>query len=340
MSDSNLKAIPYNTLRLVSFFLALLLWVIFSGRIQQEEPEGTRVNRTMPVPIGYTGQPSTMEINPSQLSVFVSLSGNEAEMKMVNGDMLMVKLDLSQLEPGSHQVPILNENVEIPLEFKSINIETISPRYVNFDVERKIRKALKVIVRSKGTAAENYELESLDVTPEEVTIYGPESKVKDLTFLIGEPVDISGLTADTQGRVVFNYDKHFPKDTTMEEGINLEYHAIIREIIKKKSIGSMKPEFEGWDPKLKIRPKTVNVSVQGPVTVLDKLDKSWLKITVQEFIGDHVPDHLPLSYKWEPPVSEGTDQAEPEGDTLDWSVLARLDEIEVILEPNQVEVKK
>ena len=343
MNASNSKAIPYNTLRLVSLFLALLLWVLFSGRTQQEEPEGIRVRKMLEVPLVYTGQPSSMEIRPSVFSVFVSMSGNEAEMKTLSGDMLMVKLDLSQLNAGSHQVPLPDESVEIPMDMKSLKIEAIQPRFVRFDFEQKIRKTLKVIVRPKGTAAPNFELERIDVLPSEVTIYGPESELKDLAFLIGEPIDISGLTEDTQGKVDFNYDKHFPVDTTMEEGINLTYRAIIREIIENKKLGSFKPAFDGWSPDIKFKPRSVKVTLKGPVTVVDKIQKEWLKITIPAVLDEEIPDQLPLAFKWELPVDDQNATPENEkasDEKLGWTLLSRLEEVEVLMEPDNVEVKK
>ena len=358
MNTPNVKSIPTNTLRLVSLFVALVLWVVFSGRTKVVEPVGARVTRVFQVPLVHFGQPSEMEIKSNVFKVFVSLSGTEAEMKSLNGDMLMVKLDLSQYDSGKHQVPIPNESVEVPGEFESVEIEYIEPRAIQYELERKIRKVLKVVVRSKGTPAENYELIDIKVTPSEVTVYGPESEINDLAFLIAEPVDIEGSDSDFNGRIVFNYEKQFPANTTIEQAPSIDYRAIIQEKLQRISLGSFKPMFDGWDPKVKFRPRSVKVTVEGPITVVGKIQKDWIQVVIPEIEDPELPEALPLSFKWIPPLPEEPEQdlpdkaipaagdqtpVEPEAKKKKDPILVaieRLSEVVVTLDPSAVEVRK
>jgi YbbR domain-containing protein len=337
--DSNNKSIPLNTLRLVSLFLALILWVAFSGRGKEQSAESTRVSRGFEVALVYHGLPGSMEVNSSVIKVYVLLSGDETEMKTLNEGMLVVKLDLSNLGSGKHQVPIPNESVQIPEKIQGIKVESIQPRVINFDIQKKIRKKLKVLVHSKGVAAENFELDSIKVTPDVVTVYGPERDVKDLTFLIAEPIDISGASEDLSGRVTFNYEKQFPRNTTMEYTEDLTYLARIVEKTQHLKLGTFKPEFIG-NTKLKFRPRSVKVSIQGPVTVIDQIQKDWLHILVSPPSQEDSARERVLSFKWSPPLPRESSKGEESTDELEWDVLARLEEVEVQITPATVKIKK
>jgi len=345
MNRVSQKSIPLFRLRLISLFLALLLWVLFSGRLEEIKLEETRVSRILEVPIGYTGRPSSMEINSSVLKVFVSMSGKESEMKLVSGDMLLVKLDLSEMESGSHHVPIVNESVEIPVEFGSLKIEAIQPRFVRLDVERKIQKTLQIILRSKGKPAEFFELDRMEVNPPAVTVYGPESKLKDLEFLIAEPVDITEQKEDLVGRVVFNYETQVPENTTLEGGADLEYRAVIVEQQSSVNLGSYKPVRPEGIPEFKFRPRSVKVRVKGPITLVNRLESAWLEVRLADLGTLEVPpERWPLTFKWNLGLPGAAMEVEsldtpPEG-PLEWPDLARLEELEVIIEPADVEVRQ
>ncbi|PIE03544.1 MAG: hypothetical protein CSA81_01720 [Acidobacteria bacterium] len=295
------ESTPKAYLRAVSLLLALILWVVFSGRMAEEDKKGTRVTRVFRVSLAHFGQPSAMEITSDVNEVFVSLSGSEKEMRQLSRNMLIVKLDLSQYESGSHQVPIHNENVEIPESFKTIEIEYVQPRAIRYNLELKIRKKLPIIVRSKGKPAENYELKEIEVNPSQVTVYGPKSEIDDLHFLIGESVLIQDADSNITGRVSFDYDKQFPANTTLEETATIEYKVIIKEKLLKKTFGSYKPVFDGWKPELKFKPRKVKVQVEGPITLIQLLNRDWLEITIPKPESEEVPETLPLTFKWKLP---------------------------------------
>lgn len=273
------KNTPKTILRLLSLFLALIMWVSFSGRT---EGPVNRLVRRFDVPLTHQGVPSMMKLTSEQYQILVTLSAAETEMKDLSAEDIDVRLDLTDYGPGTYNVPLSAENVMLPEHFKTIEVLEIVPTVVRLSLERKLRKSVKIIMNVQGQPADNFEFAGLTLNPPEAVIEGPESQLADLEFLIAEPVDISGATERMTGKVKFDFIKQVPMDTTILNLSSLTYVADIRVISETRDIEQSYPiELpKELADRVVLEPNVVNLQLSGPVSLLDWFQPEWVAPTV------------------------------------------------------------
>jgi YbbR domain-containing protein len=175
-------------------------------------------------------------------------------------------------------------------------------------------KNVAVKVMTTGQVASGYRLTNISVTPPTVTVYSTDPQlVNELPGYVETiPVDLTGLTDDTEFNVAIN----------LPPGISLVSEPSVLVQIGVAAIeGSLKltvpVESLGLSPTLKaiISPATVDIIVNGPLPVLDTLSPASFRAVVDL-------TNLP----------EGTYQIEPKLDLIPQAV-----QIQAIL-PETVEV--
>jgi YbbR domain-containing protein len=104
-------------------------------------------------------------------------------------------LDLSQASIEQKAYPINANMVSIPA---GTEIKELYPSQVNIDLEYTKEVMLKVEPTLIGEITEGLELKKMEVSPSEVAIRGPESKVPDKAVVKTTPIDISKLKQSTE----------------------------------------------------------------------------------------------------------------------------------------------
>jgi YbbR domain-containing protein len=104
-------------------------------------------------------------------------------------------LDLSSASVEQTAYPINRNMVSIPA---GTEIKELYPSQVNIELEYTKEVMLKVEPTIIGKLTEGFDLINIEVSPSEVAIKGPESKVPDEAVVRTTPIDISKLTQSTE----------------------------------------------------------------------------------------------------------------------------------------------
>lgn len=177
-------------LKLLSFVLALILWFAL---IPEEK---TFQERTMSVRLEVHNIPAGMELVESPpLDVSVTIRAPNRLLPQINSNSVYAVLDLQRATVAQRQFPLNRNNVYRP---EGAEIKEIYPSQVNLRLERTEQVLLKVTPEIVGEPPEGYKLTKVEVVPEEVTVAGPESKVRDDMKVKTAPVDISQFTQSTE----------------------------------------------------------------------------------------------------------------------------------------------
>lgn len=326
-ADRTHRKVPKNSLRLASLFMALLMWVNLSGGMNGEDNRVVRIFSN--VPLVQQGVGENMKLSSELYQIAVTLSGLDSEMREVDASDIDVRLDLSGYTPETYNIPLGPNNVSIIGDFDTIAVEDIQPKTIRLTLERKAKKAVPIVMNTRGHPDLDFELAALEMTPPDAIIEGPASQVDDLSVLIAEPVDIDGARADVTGRVRFDFAKQVPEDATILNLNELTFTARIREIVETRSLGDpfviklRAPE----KPTIKVKPTKVKLKMTGPVTLLDEVKAEWfapfVELTAQHKKGDVVSIQ----------TATADEVSDPE---LMLKVLAK---IEIQWEPAEVEIQ-
>jgi len=176
-------------LKLFSFILALLLWLTL---IPEEKMYS---ERTLVVSLTLNNIPPLMELTEKvQPRINVTLIAPNRILPQISEATVHAVLDLSNASVEQKAYPINTNMVSIPA---GTEVKELYPSQVNIDLEYTKEVMLKVEPTIIGEGAEGLELKSIEVTPSEVLIRGPESKVPDKAVVKTTPIDISKLTQST-----------------------------------------------------------------------------------------------------------------------------------------------
>ena len=186
--------------KLFSLLVSLLLWFAFA-----RDPD---VGAFLAVPVEYRGMPDDLEVSSDLVeSVSVDLRGPSEKIANFSAAKSAVVLDFSSIhKPGEQTFQIDERNISVP---SGMRLEHAIPAQIRLHFEQRTQLAVPVQVRFSGDAPKGYQLEHYNVTPEELTVIGPESRVKKIEYAVTDPVDLSSVVSESEFHVnAFVGDPH------------------------------------------------------------------------------------------------------------------------------------
>lgn len=171
---------------ILSLLLALVIWI---SAVTASNPN---VEVELSVPLEIREQPSDIAIvDPLPQTVDLKVLAPESIIQILEEDnSLVAYINMTNIEAGTYRFTI---QIQIPDQLKPIRILEQNPETVELKVSNLISKVLLVSIRVEGDPAIGYQTSGLswDVSP--VTVTGPESKVKEVSEVVGV-LDISDAT--------------------------------------------------------------------------------------------------------------------------------------------------
>ena len=171
--------------KLLALGLALTLWIMVAGESTSEIG--------MEVPLEYRNVPADLEITGDAAnSVEVRLRGSANLIKEVSAGDVSTTVDMGNMTPGEKILPLTPQNVQAPFGTEVIRI---SPSQVRLSLEQTISKTVPVVPTTQGEPAPGFELGKVLVSPSNVRIQGPESRLRAIESVSTAPIRIDGKRA-------------------------------------------------------------------------------------------------------------------------------------------------
>ncbi len=186
--------------KLFSLLVSLLLWFAFA-----RDPE---MGAFVAVPVEYRGMPDDLEISSDLVeSVSVDLRGPSEKIANFSAAKSAVVLDFAGIhKPGERTFQIDEQNISVP---SGMRLERAIPAQIRLQFEQRTQLAVPVQVRFSGAAPKGYQLDHYNVAPEQLTVVGPESRVKKIEYAVTDPVDLSSVVSESEFHVnAFVGDPH------------------------------------------------------------------------------------------------------------------------------------
>jgi len=172
-----------NFIKILSIFLALILWFFVTG--ERQDALGIEVRRTFSdIPLAYRNLGQDLAITGMQESVTLSLQGVPQAFDGLTPAHLEAYVDLNGKKEGHHEIRI---NAVAP---RGVSIVSIAPAKVNIVLEDLITRQMTVESILQGKPGGGLIVDEVIFTPEEVFIRGPLPKV-DLIDRVVFRLDIS-----------------------------------------------------------------------------------------------------------------------------------------------------
>jgi len=112
----------YPGVKASAVLLAVVLWLLFGYRVET-------VQRTFTVPVEYRNVPVELRlVKTSPAEVRVSLSGSERIFDLLNPGSIVVSLDVREVEKGTHELRIQEEDIRRPAGLHVSRVEPAAVR--------------------------------------------------------------------------------------------------------------------------------------------------------------------------------------------------------------------
>jgi YbbR domain-containing protein len=176
-------------------------------------------------PIQYKNMPSDLEMSSEGPErIYLEVQGPSTRLSGLDTNRTAVLLDLSGVHrAGEYTFTVDRKNVEdLPAGVKLVRAV---PGQVQLRFERRVSAEVPVRVKFSTPPPEGYHLAGETVSPKVLKIVGPESRVRQISYVETDPIDLSRVIGNAQFRVhtfVPDPQVRFVSSPDVEVQINLE----------------------------------------------------------------------------------------------------------------------
>jgi YbbR domain-containing protein len=254
---------------LLAFLLSVAVWV--SAVVASDPNQEAEYPRSIQLEVvglsedlrilGNLPESVTISIRAPQ-SLWINLQNNP--------DLISASIDLSDLDPGEWQVP-----VEVEFEIFPVELISVEPETVSVTLEREISVQFPVQIIEVGELALGYEIQGTSLSPEIVTVTGPESLVSQVSEVQGwitindardDIMEILNLIAvDQNGRQISGVDLS-PSEVTVT--LTIVQSGGYREVVVRvETVGTLPSGYRLTN--ISVSPPTITVFSSNPQAVAE-----------------------------------------------------------------------
>ena len=178
-------------LKLLSLFLACLLWAVVLGE--------QKVEVTVDVPFELTVPPKMYVMNEPTDMLEVRLRGPKTLVTSVTAREVSLRNIPTKLVDGENTIVIREESIRVP---RGIEVVDVSPRRMRVVVEPAAEREVEISPRVEGRPPEGYIVRQVTSVPLQVRLVGPESELRRITRVRTLPISVAGRTASFSTRAL------------------------------------------------------------------------------------------------------------------------------------------
>jgi len=254
-----------------SLIVAVIIWIGVSS-------QGRADKNFMNVPYELRNIPMNMEIVDRGISfVRITVRGPQNLIASLTPENIIVPIEIpDEVEEGEVRLTINPGNIQLPYQ-NQLSILQVTPTDIIIVLEDSISLSLPVKPMLQGSPAKGYELAGWEVTPVDADIRGPAQTLEQLTKILTEPIDVSGVNLTFNQRVGLE-----PSDKLVR--VISPSRVTVTVKIQEKIIERTFPEFEVTvllpdpDPGITIDQSVATITLKGPELVITSLQHQDISV--------------------------------------------------------------
>ncbi len=241
------------TLPIFSLLLALGLWYFVNS-------EGNHTIVSFQAPIQVLNLPSTQVVtSQNHRQAQVTVKGPAFLVAKLASNPPILKVPAPKEGESRMVVPLLKSELDLP---KNVQIASIEPSEVRFTFDRVVQRVVPVVVPRIGALGESLIIRSVEISPSEVEIRGPESEIQRLLNVETYPLDFRQITNDHNQSIGIRLPDSLIESDVDKVEVNVDVERVLleREFL---SIPVVVRNLEGVLP-FRANPAEVSVVLSGP----------------------------------------------------------------------------
>jgi len=235
----------------LSFFFALILWLYVRGEF--------RVREELQVGLNYIKSEKYVAVGERPENIKVVLRGPAEDLRTLTQKKRTIDIDLKYFLIGSQVAGDFESKLrkELPPQ---VEIVSIKPREIRFQVDEYMKKTLALGVDLRGKVAEGYQVGEVEILPPKLTIAGAKSLIKDM-----EKIQVAAIELEQTQKTITKDFEYTPEnaDLWIVGESQVRVIAEVKEKIIQKTfevpISMVNSNF-----KYSISPQNIQLVVEGP----------------------------------------------------------------------------
>ncbi len=170
------------SLKLASLVLAIFVWAYVRSEAKPLQ--------IFSVPLEIEGLPPDVAVAGDVLdSVAVRVRAPDTTLRNLTPGRFRALVKLNNVRQGEVTIPLGNEIIRAPL---GVEVVRVDPRLLTLSIESRVAREVPVVARITGEPAEGFEYDGYTLSPDVVTVEGPQSVMDQVTQAIADQVSIEG----------------------------------------------------------------------------------------------------------------------------------------------------
>ncbi|UCF80342.1 MAG: hypothetical protein JSV08_07465 [Acidobacteriota bacterium] len=210
-------------------------------------------------------------------TVSVQVEGPVSTLRQLSEQDIDLRVDLSRLGPGLHQVPVDASSARLPF---GTRIVKIVPTMLPIELEETLQKVVPVRPRFVGHLPEGYNMVKWELHPSVVMVIGPKSRLQEVAELYTDPIFLDGRRDSVESDIGVTVPSPVVRLDPTSRRVAL--HLQVEEEKISRTFRRLPVRAAGLEEELSVRfqPETVSAAVEGPRSVVKALSEESLRASV------------------------------------------------------------
>jgi YbbR domain-containing protein len=254
-------------LKLLALGLAFAIWVSVAGE--------RWILQDLQIPLDLDLGRELVVSSQAPTTVTVRLRGRESRMRRLDPVPIALRVDLAKATPGDQDLLLSPQDlVGVP---SGVDVDFVRPDRLRLQLERRLVRSLPIEPTFLGRPPAGYTVYGTEITPEVLSVAGPASQVADLEVLRTSPISLEGRTAPFVTRVGVVLERPWIRVT---EPRPLEVRVVVDARATERRLEDLPVRIVGAAGPATVVPETLDVTLSGPPTILDRLERSQVRPVV------------------------------------------------------------
>ncbi len=260
-------------LKIISLVIAVLLWLYVGGE--------DVVDKNILVPVEVINLPENLIIsNKYKKEIEVTVRGPRSLLLEMDKRQNPIQIDLNEVMPGTHVKDIGHDLIPVS---RGVEVQRVQPSTIILSLDKLVEKQFAIHAVTEGSVPAGFFLKGIEITPDSISITGPQTVLSQLDSLKTVPIDIHGLTSSKKLQIPLQLDHAIVDligETSVTVDMRIDYDTIVRTLEKVPVQLSINGVIQ------QVKPATVSITVSIPEIASKKgVDLTTLVIATAEREG-------------------------------------------------------
>lgn len=257
-------------IKIVSLLFATLLWFFV---VAEEKSE-----ITLPILVELVNVPKgLMVLNEIPTSINVRFYGARSQIRELSVQRLSYVIDLKNFSSGTITINITPDAIATPPNVKIIRIQ---PNQFDIELGQIEKRMVPVSPNIVGSPAKDYEIEGIDVDPAKIEIVGSKEYLEKMKSVRTQPVVVEGANKDVIEKVGLELNSLTRVNANLSESITVKVR--IKPTFGKRKFSNIKVSLDEPNPKIKLWPSEISLTVEGPIYKIRDLTPEDIRIVIPQ----------------------------------------------------------